>query len=91
MTFWRFPPPPTQRVATRLAGALCGFCLEAERTDEFWTGRVVAVPHARRAICEACIEYADEMAACARLARVPVKATPGRRRPNTSPRLERNR
>jgi hypothetical protein len=91
VTFWRFPPPPTQRVATRLAGANCGFCLEAERTDQFWTGRIVSVPHSRRAICEACIEYADEMAACARLARIPAKAKPGPRRLATLSRLERSR
>lgn len=80
MAFWRFPPPPTQRASTRLAGASCGFCLEAERADEFWTGRIIGVQHKRRAICEACIEYADEMAACARLARQPAKAKPGPRR-----------
>lgn len=80
MTFLRFPPPPTQRVATRLSGAVCGFCLEAERADEFWTGRLVTVPHRRRVICEACIEYADEMAACARLARSPAKPKRGPRR-----------
>lgn len=91
MTIWRFPQPPTQRVATRLAGANCGFCLEAERTDEFWTGRIVSVPHRRRAICESCVEYADEMAACARLARIPAKAKPGPRRLATHPRLERSR
>ena len=91
MAFWRFPPPPVARVATRLPGAFCGFCLEAERGAEFWTGRVVSVPHARRAICEACVEYADEIAACARLARIPAKAKPGRRRLSASPRLERSR
>lgn len=80
MTFLRFPPPASQRVATRLADASCGFCLEAERTDEFWTGRIIAVQHKRRAICEACLEFSDEMAACARLARKPAKAKPGPRR-----------
>jgi hypothetical protein len=80
MTFMRFPPPPSVRINTRLAAASCGFCMDHERNDEFWTGRIMNVPHQRRAICEACIEHADEMALCARLARSPAKPKRGPRR-----------
>lgn len=83
MTFWRFPPPPTQRVSTRIPLASCGFCMDHERADQFWTGRIINVQHRRRAICEACIEHADEMAACAELARRPAKAKRGPYRPAT--------
>ena len=80
MTYMRFPPPPSQRISPRLAGLSCSFCHETERDDQFWTGRIMSIQHKRRTICEACVEYADEMAACARLARHAAKAKPGQRR-----------
>jgi ribosome-binding protein aMBF1 (putative translation factor) len=67
--------PVSLRVRTRLPDMRCGFCGSRE-SDE---GRVISIQHAQRAICEPCIELADEMTACARLARVPAKATPARR------------
>ena len=74
MIHMRFPVPPTQRISTRIQGATCSFCHESERDDQFWTGRIINIQHRRRTICESCIEYANEMAACAALARVPAKA-----------------
>ncbi|MDU0343175.1 hypothetical protein [Bosea rubneri] len=78
MAFLRFPPPPTLRISTRLPGAIdfCG-CDEDQKT-QFWTGRIIRIQHKRKTICEACIEYADEQAEAARLARQPRKAKPGR-------------
>lgn len=75
MVHLRFPPPPTQRVSTRLPGAYCSFCgSDEDQNGPFWTGRIINIQHKRRTICEQCIETADEMAACARLARRPAKA-----------------
>lgn len=79
MTFMRFPPPPSLRVSTRLAGAT--FCGSDEvQESQFWTGRIVRILHKRKTICESCVEYADEQAECARLARRAPKAKPGRRK-----------
>ncbi|MBA3904240.1 MAG: hypothetical protein C0522_11305 [Rhodocyclaceae bacterium] len=81
MSFMRFPPPPSQRISTRIAGAVCSFCgSDEDQASQFWTGRIVRIQHARRTICEACIEHADELAECARLARCAPKAKPGPRR-----------
>lgn len=78
MTFLRFPPPPTLRTSTRLPGTLCDFCGSVEdQESQFWTGRIIRIQHKRKTICEACIEYADEQAECARLARRPHKAKRG--------------
>lgn len=87
MIFMRFPPPPSQRVSARLPGMACSFCHESERDDEFWTGRIMNIPHKRRTICEASIEHAAEMALCARLARFPAKAKRGPRRLANSRRI----
>lgn len=77
MTFVRTEfRPVSQRVRTRLPDQRCGFCGNREGQE----GRVIPVQHARRAICEPCIELADEMSVCARLARLPAKAKPGKRR-----------
>lgn len=81
MSFWRFPPPPTQRISARLPGMVCSFCgSDEDQASQFWTGRIISIQHKRRTICESCIEYADEMAECARLARQPAKPKPGNRR-----------
>lgn len=78
MAFLRFPPPPTLRISTRLTGTLCGFCgCDEDQKTQFWTGRIMRIQHKRKTICEACIEYADEQAEAARLARQPRKAKPG--------------
>lgn len=79
MDYMRFPPPTTVRINARLPGAICDFCGSAgEKPDgQFWTGRIIRNQHKRRTICEACIEYADEQAEAARLARQPRKAKPG--------------
>lgn len=78
MTFMRFPPPPSQRISTRIPGPVCSFCgSDEDHATHFWTGRIVRIQHARRTICEACIEHADELAECARLARSAPKAKPG--------------
>lgn len=80
MKHWTFPPPPTQRISTRLPGAVCSFCgQDEELVGPYWTGRIVNIQHKRRTICESCIETADEMAACAALARQAKKARPRRR------------
>ena len=67
--------PVSQRVRTRLPNLRCGFCGNRESEE----GRVIPVQHSQRAICEPCIEIADEMAECARLARKPAKAKRVRR------------
>jgi hypothetical protein len=78
MSFWRFPPPPTQRLSTRLAGAVCSFCgSDEDVSGQFWTGRIIRIQHKRKTICESCVEWADEQAECARLARRPLKAKRG--------------
>lgn len=71
-------PPASLRLRTRLADTRCGFCGCPEKPDE--TGRIISIPHPKRAICELCIDYADEQTAAARLARRAPKAVPGRRR-----------
>ncbi|WP_103873896.1 hypothetical protein [Bosea lathyri] len=78
MSFWRFPPPPSQRISARLPGTVCSFCgSDEDVASQFWTGRVISIQHQRKTICEACIEYADELTQCARLARHAPKAKPG--------------
>lgn len=77
-THHRLMPPASLKLRTRLADIRCGFCGCREAPDE--TGRIIAIPHPQGAICELCIDEADMMAACARLARRPVKARPGKRR-----------
>lgn len=78
MTFLRFPPPPTLRISTRLPGAICDFCgSDEDQNGQFWTGRIIRIQHKRKTICEACIEYADEQAEAASLARRPRKAKRG--------------
>ena len=78
MSFWRFPPPPTQRVSARLPGAVCSFCgSDEDVASQFWTGRIIRIQHKRKTICESCVEWADEQAECARLARRAPKAERG--------------
>jgi hypothetical protein len=74
----RLMPPASLRLRTRLISTRCGFCGSRELPDE--TGRIIPIPHFKRAICELCIDEADLMAECARLARRAPKAKPGPRR-----------
>jgi hypothetical protein len=74
----RLMPPPSLRLRTRLAHLRCGFCGCREEPDE--TGRIIPIPHHKQAICELCIDEADVMTTCARLARRPAKPAPGPRR-----------
>lgn len=74
-TYHGLLPPASLRIRTRLAGTRCGFCGCPERPDE--TGRIIPIAHPKRAICELCIDYADEQTEAARLARQPRKAKPG--------------
>lgn len=60
-------PPASLRIRTRLPGLLCGFCGSPELPDA--TGRIIPIAHPKRAICEICIDYADEQTEAARLAR----------------------
>ena len=60
-------PPASLRLRTRLPGVTCGFCGCREEPDQ--TGRIILVAHPKRAICELCIDYADEQTEAARLAR----------------------
>lgn len=60
-------PPASLRIRTRLADTRCGFCGSREHSDQ--TGRIVPIAHPKRAICELCIDYADEQTLAARLAR----------------------
>lgn len=60
-------PPASLRIRTRLPGIRCGFCGCIEDPDA--TGRIIPIPSPKRAICELCIDYADEQAEAARLAR----------------------
>lgn len=68
-------PPASLRVRTRLADTRCGFCGSREHPDE--TGRIIPIAHPKRAICELCIDYADEQTDAARLARRAPKAKRG--------------
>lgn len=68
-------PPASIRIRTRLANIRCGFCGCREDPDE--TGRIISIPHHRTAICELCIDEADIMTKCARLARCVPKAKRG--------------
>ena len=69
MSTHRLLPPASFRLRTRLAHIRCGFCGNRENPDE--TGRIIGIPHHKQAICELCIDEADIMTACARLARRP--------------------
>lgn len=71
-------PPASLRLRTRLPGLHCGFCGCVEAPDE--TGRIIPIAHPKRAICELCIDYADEQTEAARLARRAPKAKRGPRR-----------
>ncbi len=72
-------PPASLRLRTRLPGLRCGFCGCPELPDA--TGRIVPIAHPKRAICELCIDYADEQTEAARLARHAAKAKRGKFRP----------
>ena len=52
------------------------FCGSREHPDE--TGRIIPIAHPKRAICELCIDYADEQTEAARLARRAPKAKRGK-------------
>lgn len=69
-------PPASLRIRTRLTGLHCGFCGCTEEPDA--TGRIIAIAHPKRAICELCIDYADEQTEAARLARRAPKAKRGK-------------
>lgn len=71
-------PPASLRLRTRLASIRCGFCGDREHPER--TGRIITIAHPKRAICELCIDYADEQTQAARLARRAPKSKPGRRR-----------
>ncbi len=75
MIHHRLMPPASLRLRTRLIAVRCGFCGCAEDPDE--TGRIIGIPHHKQAICELCIDYADEQAVAARLARCAPKAKRG--------------
>lgn len=68
-------PPASLRLRTRLGDTRCGFCGSREHPDE--TGRIIPIAHPKRAICELCIDYADEQTEAARLARRAPKAKRG--------------
>lgn len=78
-------PPASLRIRTRLADTRCGFCGSREHPDE--TGRVIPIAHPKRAICELCIDYADEQTEAARLARLAPKAKRGQFRRINSHRI----
>lgn len=69
-------PPASLRLRTRLADSRCGFCGCAEDPDA--TGRIIPIAHPKRAICELCIDYADEQTEAARFARRAPKAKRGK-------------
>lgn len=69
-------PPASLRIRTRLTGLHCGFCGCIEEPDA--TGRIIPIAHPKRAICELCIDYADEQTEAARLARRAPKAKRGK-------------
>lgn len=68
-------PPASLRIRTRLADTRCGFCGCIEDPDA--TGRIIPIAHPKRAICELCIDYADEQTEAACLARRAPKARRG--------------
>ena len=68
-------PPASLRLRTRLVDTRCGFCGCAEDPDA--TGRIIQIAHPKRAICELCIDYADEQTEAARLGRRAPKAKRG--------------
>jgi hypothetical protein len=68
-------PPASLRIRTRLPDTRCGFCGCREEPDA--TGRIIPIAHPKRAICELCIDYADEQTKAARLARRAPKAKRG--------------
>jgi hypothetical protein len=85
MSFTRMLPPASARLRARVADACCGVCWETEKDDR--TGRLISIPHRRKFICETCIDFADDIANCARLARSMPKAT--RKRAPGQPALRR--
>ncbi len=69
-------PPASLRLRTRSPDISCGLCGCTEAPGK--AGRIIPVAHPKRAICELCIDYADEQTEAARLARRAPKAKRGK-------------